>query len=286
MLDLRRHGPCKDCTLEILSSSGAISLPLMTAANVVALRWARLRRFINQALLPPGATIANRIRPRRLPGTVLAMAVLAVVPLIGGLLVQRQRAAEQALRSKWPAARSAEDKRRRLLSCVAWVARGAARERIGGWRRRRAPTNGGPFDARGERTAEIAVGIHPLPWAALGEIDGLSAAVRGHCRELVTGAHHASAGLCAMLSYDVEVYLFRIYRKGSTTSHQRAVREAQVTLTGTKNAVVLTPATLAAGSSRTGRPPRPGPRSMRERAADWRRTHSSIAAGSGTTITG
>jgi signal transduction histidine kinase len=96
------------------------------------------------------------------------------------------------------------------------------------------------------RTAEISTEIHNMSHrlhSAKLEALGLVAAVRGHCREVLTQGvrvHFSETGVPGSVSPDVQLCLFRIVQEGlnNVVKHSGAP-EARVTLTGTRDAVLV-----------------------------------------------
>jgi signal transduction histidine kinase len=126
----------------------------------------------------------------------------------------------------------------------------------------------------GERTAEISAEIHNMSHrlhstklVAL----GLAAAVRGHCREVEAygvQVHYSEVGVPRSVSPDVELCLFRVVQEGLTNvvKHSGAP-EAHVTLSATRDALLLSIADLGRGFDQTAAADRDGLgiASMRER---------------------
>ena len=203
MVDLERHGmDLGQRAHQIPRRRQAADLAPMVSLNLVAFDGRELKRFgIDEAWLPPGATVANR--EVSLWGaykrTILVVVALLVSQalLIGALFVQGQtrRRAEVALHHLSGRLLSAQEEERRriarelhdnLSQQVALLA--IEIEQL-------AMKSGGPPAAvarsmrqLGERTAEISTEIHNsrhrLHSAKL-EALGLVAAVRGHCHELL-----------------------------------------------------------------------------------------------------
>ena len=112
----------------------------------------------------------------------------------------------------------------------------------------------------GARTAEISSEIHHMSHrlhSAKLEALGLAAAVRGHCREVVAQGvqvQFSEVGVPASLSPDVQLCLFRIVQEGlnNVVKHSGA-REAQVTLSGTRDTLLLRIADSGADSTKRRR---------------------------------
>ena len=98
----------------------------------------------------------------------------------------------------------------------------------------------------GERTAEIASEIHTMSHrlhSSKLEALGLSAAVRGHCREVLAQGVRVEfweVDVPASLAPDVQLCLFRVVQEGlnNVVKHSGA-REAQVMLSGTGDTLLL-----------------------------------------------
>ena len=261
MVDLARHGT--DLGLrahDILSGAGAGSLPLLTTANLVAFDGRELERFgVEQAWLPPGATVTNReVSPwEAYRWTILAVCALLLsqAVLIGALTFQRRtrRRAELALHHLSGRLLSAQEEERRrigrelhdnLSQQVALLA--IEIEQV-------AMKSGEPPAAMarsmrrlGERTAEISTEIHNLSHrlhSSKLEALGLVSALRGHCQELLAQglrAHFLDENVPRSLPDDVELCLFRIVQEALTNVVKHSgVREAHVTLNGTNDALLL-----------------------------------------------
>jgi signal transduction histidine kinase len=245
---------------EILDGVPLADVPLTRAHNPLLFDWHELKRFgIDEAQLPAGATVLNRQpslwdthkRTVLMAGAALAGQFL----LIGGLLVQhrRRRRAELALHNLSGRLLSAqEDERRRIArelhdnvsQQMALLANGIDEV---------AMNPGGPpaVVARSmhelrERTAEISSEIHNLSHrlhSSKLEMLGLVPAVRGHCQELLAQgvqAHFRHENVPPSLSHDVALCLFRIVQEGlNNVVKHSGVREAAVTLRGTRDGLLL-----------------------------------------------
>ena len=219
-----------------------------------------LKRFgIDDAWLPPGATVANReVSPwDAYKRTILVVCALLISQalLIGALMFQRRtrRRAELALHHLSGRLLSAQEEERRrigrelhddLSQQVALLA--IEIEQV-------AMKSGEPPAALarsmrrlGERTAEISIEIHNLSHrlhSSKLEALGLVSALRGHCQELLAQglrAHFVDANVPRALPDEVELCLFRIVQEALTNvvKHSGA-REAHVTLNGTNDALLL-----------------------------------------------
>jgi PAS domain S-box-containing protein len=126
----------------------------------------------------------------------------------------------------------------------------------------------------GERTAEISTEIHNMSHRLHStklEALGLAAAVRGHCREVQAHGvqvHYSEGGVPRSVSPDVDLCLFRVVQEGLTNvvKHSGAP-EAHVTLSVTRDALLLSIADLGRGFDQTAAADRDGLgiASMRER---------------------
>jgi PAS domain S-box-containing protein len=146
----------------------------------------------------------------------------------------------------------------------------------------------------GERTADISTEIHNMSHrlhSSKLEALGLAAAVRGHCREVLAQGLRVEfweVDVPVSLSRDVQLCLFRVVQEGlnNVVKHSGA-REAQVTLNGTRDALMLSIADVGRGFDETEAADRDGLglASMRERLRliDGELTVTS-RSGHGTTI--
>jgi signal transduction histidine kinase len=289
LLDFQRHGTeVGRLATRILSGVRPADLPPTTTANLTAFDWRELKRFgVDEAWLPAGSIVVHREVGlwdlyRRTILTVAAV-LAAQSLLIGALLVQRRtrQRAELALHDLSGRLLSAqEDERRRIArdlhdnvsQRVALLAIGI--EQL-------AMTGGGSEAARedslralGERTAEISTEIHNLSHglhSAKLDALGLTAAVRGHCRELVAQGltvHFREQNVPASVPYNIALCLFRIAQEGlnNVVKHSGA-HEADVTLSAAGDVLLLSVSDAGAGFHPTARHDRAGLGlvSMRER---------------------
>jgi signal transduction histidine kinase/ABC-type uncharacterized transport system substrate-binding protein len=273
LFDMQSHGTdLARRARQLLSGVHAADLAPISSPNTFAFDWRELKRFgVDEALLPPGATVLNRQLSlwNLYKRTILVVsAVLAGQSLlISGLWVQgrRRRRAELALQTLSGRLLSAQEEERRRI----------ARELHDSVNQRMAllaieieqvAVQSGRFPAMvralrhlGERTAEISTEIHNICHRLHSvklETLGLVAAVRGHCHEVQTQGvhvHFSEGGVAWSVSHDVEVCLFRIVQEGvSNVVKHSGAHEAYVMLSGTRDELVLSVADSGRGFDEAG----------------------------------